>query len=209
MNTQDAVNAEINARLSWLRQRAASAALAKQSAGADANPLISTSVEVAPISLAPPATITQAPAATFVPKTPYPAPTFEPTPAAINVVASAPAQGEASDIPSAKKHSTKEASYVALGQLGLMGIKTSADDVYLVIASAIRAGAVDVTRREVQVLFERRFERRMDANLISARVNELVTAGKVLERKEDRICTVTGNKVGALYVVMKQTRMVW
>ena len=209
MNTVAATHDAIDNKLAWLRERAARA---QQSAGADANPLISTSVEVAPIS---PAPITQsppipsAPAATFTPKTPYPAPTFEPTPAAINVVTSAPAQGEAVDIPSAKKHSTKEASYVALGQLGLMGIKTSADDVYLVIASAIRAGAVDVTRREVQVLFERRFERRMDANLISARVNELVTAGKVLERKEDRICTVTGNKVGALYVVMKQTRMVW
>ena len=206
MNTVAATHDAIDNKLAWLRERAARA---QQSATADANPLISTSVEVAPISLAPPATITQAPAATFTPKTPYPAPTFEPTPAAINVAASAPAQGEAVDIPSAKKHNTKEASYVALGQLGLKGIKTSADDVYLVIASAIRAGAVDVTRREVQVLFERRFERRMDANLISARVNELVTAGKVLERKEDRICTVTGNKVGALYVVMKQTRMVW
>lgn len=206
MNTVAATHDAIDNKLAWLRERAARA---QQSARADVDLMISTSVEVAPISLAPPATITQAPAATFVPKTPYPAPTFEPTPAAINVVASAPAQGESVDIQSAKKHSTKEASYVALGQLGLKGIKTSADDVYLVIASAIRAGAVDVTRREVQVLFERRFERRMDANLISARVNELVTAGKVLERKEDRICTVTGNKVGALYVVMKQTRMVW
>lgn len=179
---------ELDNKLAWLRERAARA---KQSAGAGANPLISNSDG-------------------FVPKPKYPAPTFEPTPAPVNVVAAAVAsQGESVDIQSAKKHNTKEASFVALGQLGLLGIKTSADDVYLVIASAIRAGAVDVTRREVQVLFERRFERRMDANLISARVNELVTAGRVFERKEDRICTVTGNKVGALYVLMKQTRMVW
>lgn len=110
-----------------------------------------------------------------------------------------------------KPRATKEASYLALGQLGLIGLKTSADDVYLVIAAACKAGdgSTDLTRRELQALFEKRFERRMDASSISARVNELVTAQRVFERKDNRVCSITGNMVGAVYVVMKQTRMVW
>lgn len=108
-----------------------------------------------------------------------------------------------------KQRATKEASFLALGQLGLLGLKTSADDVYLVIAAACKAGAADLTRRELQALFEKRFERRMDASSISARVNELVTAQRVLERKDNRVCTVTGNMVGAVYVVMKQQRLVY
>jgi hypothetical protein len=108
-----------------------------------------------------------------------------------------------------KQRATKDASYLALGQLGLVGLKTSADDVYLVIAAACKAGAADLTRRELQALFEKRFERRMDASSISARVNELVTAQRVLERPDNRVCTVTGNMVGAVYVVMKQVRLVY
>lgn len=110
-----------------------------------------------------------------------------------------------------KPRATKAASYLALGQLGLVGLKTSADDVYLVIAAACKAGdaSTDLTRRELQALFEKRFERRMDASSISARVNELVTAQRVFERKDNRVCTVTGNMVGAVYVVMKQVRLVY
>ena len=115
MNTVAATHDAIDDKLAWLRERAARA---QQSAPADANTLISTSVEVAPISPATVTPITSAPAATFTPKTPYPAPTFEPTPAAINVVASAPAQGEAVDIQAGDQRRIKEASYEALGQIG-------------------------------------------------------------------------------------------
>jgi hypothetical protein len=108
-----------------------------------------------------------------------------------------------------KPRATKEASFLALGQMGLLGLKTSADNVYLVIAAACRNGAADLTRRELQALYEQRFECRMDASSISARVNELVTAQRVFERKDNRVCTVTGNMVGAVYVVMKQVRLVY
>jgi hypothetical protein len=108
-----------------------------------------------------------------------------------------------------KPRATKEASFLALGQMGLIGLKTSADNVYLVIAAACRNGAADLTRRELQALYEQRFECRMDASSISARVNELVTAQRVFERKDNRVCTVTGNMVGAVYVVMKQVRLVY
>ena len=114
-----------------------------------------------------------------------------------------------STAPEVKPHSTKEASFQALANMGLLGLKKGADDVYLVIALACRAGVTDLTRREVRELAEKRFERRIDDSWISARVNELVTAQRVLERPVNRVCTVTGNSVGAVYVVMKQTRMAW
>lgn len=114
-----------------------------------------------------------------------------------------------STTPEVKAHSTKQASFEALANMGLLGLKKGADDVYLVIALACRAGVTDLTRREVRELAEKRFERRIDDSWISARVNELVTAQRVLERPVNRTCTVTGNSVGALYVVMKQTRMAW
>ncbi len=111
--------------------------------------------------------------------------------------------------PEVKAHSTKEASFLALANMGLLGLKKGADDVYLVVALSCRAGVADLTRREIRELAEKRFERRIDDSWISARVNELVTAQRVIERPVNRVCTVTGNSVGAVYVVMKQTRMAW
>jgi hypothetical protein len=151
----------------------------ERAARAQANPLISTSSQSEVVALP----------QSFAPPMPAPVPPIVPT--------------------EPKPRATKEASYLALGQLGLVGLKTSADDVYLVIAAACKAGAADLTRRELQALFEKRFERRMDASSISARVNELVTAQRVLERLDNRVCTVTGNMVGAVYVVMKQVRLVY
>ena len=107
------------------------------------------------------------------------------------------------------KHDTKDASYLALSQLGLMGIKTSADDVFLIIAGACKAGALDVTGREIQALYERRFERRIESGTISARVNELIAAGRIFRRHEPRICTRTQKMAHPVYVVMKQVRMVF
>lgn len=106
-----------------------------------------------------------------------------------------------------KQRATKEASFQSLANIGLLGIKKDSDDIYLVIALACRSGAVDLTRREIRELAEARFERRIDSSWISRCVNDLVKAQRVLERPDNRLCTVTGNMVGAVYVVMKQQRM--
>jgi len=108
-----------------------------------------------------------------------------------------------------KQRATKEASFQSLANIGLLGIKKDSDDIYLVIALACRAGAVDLTRREIRELAEARFERRIDSSWISRCVNDLVKAQRVLERPDNRVCTVTGNMVGAVYVVMKQVRLVY
>lgn len=110
-----------------------------------------------------------------------------------------------------KPRATQSSSFQALQDLGLQGLKTSADDIYLIIAAYCRAGgsAADITRREIQLMYEKRFERRIEASTISPRVNELIAAGRVLQRGFSRTCVVTGKHVFPVYVVAKQTRMAW
>lgn len=104
---------------------------------------------------------------------------------------------------------TKDAQFAALQSIGLLGMKTRADDVLLVIATACKAGVEDLTGREIQALYERRYGRRIESGTISARVSELLLAQRILRRPQTRICTVTREVAAPVYVVMKQTRMVW
>lgn len=103
----------------------------------------------------------------------------------------------------------KDAQFAALQGMGLLGLKTRADDVLLVIATACRAGVDDLTGREIQALYERRYGRRIESGTISARVSELLLAQRILRRPQSRICTVTREVAAPVYVVMKQTRMAW
>lgn len=102
---------------------------------------------------------------------------------------------------------TKDAQMAALSAIGLLGMKTRADDVLLVIATACRAGVDDLTGREIQTLYERRYGRRIESGTISARVSELLAARRILRRPQTRICTVTREVAAPVYVVMKQVRM--
>lgn len=104
---------------------------------------------------------------------------------------------------------TLDAQVAALQGMGLIGLKTRADDIYLIIATACKAGADDLTGREIQALYERRYGRRIESGTISARVSELLAAQRILRRPQTRICTVTRKVAAPVYVVMKQTRMVW
>lgn len=132
-------------------------------------------------------------------------------PISVPVVASAPAASvSAPTVSSAPKFRVvTDASYLALEQLGLIGLKTSADDIYVVIAAACRAGALDVTGREIQALYEKRFERRIESGTISARTGELLTAGRISRRSDVRVCSVTQKMARPFYVLAKQTRMAW
>lgn len=104
---------------------------------------------------------------------------------------------------------TKDAQFAALQSIGLLGMKTRADDVLLVIATACKAGVEDLTGREIQALYERRYGRRIESGTISARVSELLAARRILRRPQTRICTVTREIAAPVYVVMKQTRMAY
>jgi hypothetical protein len=101
----------------------------------------------------------------------------------------------------------KDAQFAALQRMGLIGLKSRADDIFLIIATACRAGVDDLTGREIQALYERRYGRRIESGTISARVSELLAARRILRRPQRRVCTVTREMVASVYVVMKQVRM--
>jgi hypothetical protein len=101
----------------------------------------------------------------------------------------------------------KDAQYAALQRMGLIGLKSRADDIFLIVATACRAGVDDLTGREIQTLYERRYGRRIESGTISARVSELLAARRILRRPQSRVCTVTREMAAPVYVVMKQVRM--
>lgn len=77
---------------------------------------------------------------------------------------------------------TLDAQVAALQGMGLIGLKTRADDIYLIVATACKNGADDLTGREIQALYERRYGRRIESGTISARVSELLAAQRILRR---------------------------
>jgi hypothetical protein len=101
----------------------------------------------------------------------------------------------------------KDAQFAALQRMGLIGLKSRADDIFLIVATACKAGVDDLTGREIQTLYERRYGRRIESGTISARVSELLAARRILRRPQSRVCTVTREMAAPVYVVMKQVRM--
>ena len=86
--------------------------------------------------------------------------------------------------------------------------KSKSDLIESVVVVAMRSGAVDLSMREIQAGLQSRFEMRLDLSTISARVNELVTAGRLLRDKNyTRPCRVTGVGVHPVCAPLEQVRM--
>ena len=184
------MSAVLDDKLAWLRERAARAQANVQSEAS-----ISTSMPSVIEQISSPVISPQACAA--------PAPQISTPKQAVQLPAEAVDANPFNPLPN------KDAQMAALQAIGLLGMKTRADDIYLVIATACKAGVEDLTGREIQALYERRYGRRIESGTISARVSELLAAQRILRRPQTRICTVTRKVAAPVYVVMKQTRMVW
>lgn len=76
-----------------------------------------------------------------------------------------------------------------------------------VVTDSGRRGVRDMSAREIRDKIEADTGRRIELSTITARVNELVTAGR-LQRDPayTRACTVTGQQIHPLRAVPKQTR---
>ncbi len=92
----------------------------------------------------------------------------------------------------------------ALGQISNAHRKKLDDMVVDVVASAMRAGARDMSMREAQAAINESYGRWVDLSSISGRVTLLVATGKLLRNTEPRPCTVTAKVVNALSVPMRQ-----
>lgn len=80
-------------------------------------------------------------------------------------------------------------------------------EVFDIVLGAQRNGAGDLSRSEIREACERVYGRRFENALVSARVNELIAAGRLVQREEVRACGVTGNNIHAVYVPEKQARL--
>ena len=86
--------------------------------------------------------------------------------------------------------------------------KSKSDLIESVVVVAMRTGAADLSMREIQAGLQSRFDMRLDLSTISARVNELVTAGRLLRDKTyTRPCLVTGVGVHPVSAPLEQVRM--
>lgn len=100
-----------------------------------------------------------------------------------------------------------ETSRESLAGLSLPGQKTQADDVFLVVQLACRAGVKDLSLREIKQAYMRRFERDIDVSTVSARVNNLVTAQRLMRSTQSRPCSLSGKSVLPVSVPAKQAPM--
>jgi hypothetical protein len=93
---------------------------------------------------------------------------------------------------------TRDASAQALRSLNVPMLKTMGDQIEWIVRTAIRAGALNITRREIQARYEATFMRRIDTSSVSARVNALVAAKRLQEHPDSRKCTITGHDVSTI-----------
>lgn len=95
-----------------------------------------------------------------------------------------------------------------LQRLSLTRRKSMTDEIELTIRMAHHRGLKDMSMQEVQHDLEQRLEHRIELSTISARVNELVSAGRVLRDKErTRPCTRSKADIHPLSIPPTQARL--
>lgn len=119
----------------------------------------------------------------------------------------------AADIPtapapaSAAPRATQDTSSSAFKELGLKALQAQARAVFDVALACQKAGARDMSLREIREAYERTHGVRIDVSTISARVNGLVAMGWLQRREETRACTISKHGVRPVFVPAKQARL--
>ena len=83
----------------------------------------------------------------------------------------------------------------ALARLSQPGKNTQGDDVFEVISKACAAGRKDLSLREIKHLYQDRYSRDIDVSTVSARVNALVKAKRLVHAAESRLCAWSARSV--------------
>lgn len=103
---------------------------------------------------------------------------------------------------------TAQSSAQALQALGQRKRKTQADVIHDICSLAQRSRAADISGGEIQELYERIHEKRIDRGTVSARVNELVAAKRLERVAVKRMCSVTKSDICPVRVPLAQARLV-
>lgn len=100
-----------------------------------------------------------------------------------------------------------DTSRQAISGISIRRRKSLADEVALAIQQIERVNG-DASMREIQDHLERHLGRRVDVSSISARVNELETAKRVVrDREVTRLCRVTGQSIHPLAISPEWRRL--
>lgn len=100
----------------------------------------------------------------------------------------------------------RDTSAMALDAIGLTGRMGLHEKILDICLCEQRGGAEDLSGKEIQANFEQRYNKRIEAGNVSARVNELVAAKRLERIALTRKCTVTGKDIHPVRVPATQSR---
>lgn len=100
---------------------------------------------------------------------------------------------------------THDTSADSLKAFGLKRLSKQQQQIHDVISEAQRRGVQDMSLTEIRDAYEAEHGKRIDVNRVSARVSELVAAGRLVRSKDHRECTVTKHKCLPVSVPAKQS----
>lgn len=100
-----------------------------------------------------------------------------------------------------------DTSAQALDEFGLKKMARQQAEIFDVVLRAQRNGALDMSLTEIRDAYERLHSKRIDLNRVSARVSNLVAAGRLVRRQDTRPCSVSQRSVHPVFVPETQARM--
>jgi hypothetical protein len=103
---------------------------------------------------------------------------------------------------------TAQTSAQALNALGPRNVKRKLDQIHDICIAAQRNGRGDMSGKEIQHQYEFVHAQRIDASIISARVNDLIAAGRLERCAIARMCLITGREIHPVRVPATQSRLV-
>lgn len=109
--------------------------------------------------------------------------------------------------PSGQPARVMDTSAQALQQLGVRAMAKQQKEIFDTVLRAQRNGAKDMSLTEIRDAYERHHGRRIDLNRVSARVSNLVTAGRLVRLSDTRPCAVTQRNVHPVFVPESQARL--
>ena len=88
--------------------------------------------------------------------------------------------------------------------------KGQLDAIFDLVVAAVRNGAQDMSLQEIAYMFEMVNGKRIDVGTVSGRVNQLVTAGRLVRQPNtERRCSRSGKVVHPVTVPARQDRFVY
>lgn len=105
-------------------------------------------------------------------------------------------------------NTTNQASAASFALMDNLILKTEADKIHDICVAAQRHGARDLSGREIQRQYEMLYGKRIDSGTVSARVNALITAGRLKRSSVARACSVSGRDIYPVLVPTTQVRLV-